>query len=56
MLRALSAASEGLPTDAVEPAVAIELADLERWHGHALTVLDSDDGPLVLLGEDPEET
>ncbi|GAA5111263.1 hypothetical protein [Pseudonocardia adelaidensis] len=37
--RAISAASERLAGDAVRPAVEIELADLDRWHGHALTVL-----------------
>jgi transcriptional regulator with XRE-family HTH domain len=37
--RAISAASEHVPADAVDPAVALELADLDRWHGHALTVL-----------------
>ena len=38
--RAISAASaQRLPADAVQPPVAIELADLDRWHGHALTVL-----------------
>jgi transcriptional regulator with XRE-family HTH domain len=37
--RAISAADERLPPDAVQPPVAIELADLDRWHGHALTVL-----------------
>jgi transcriptional regulator with XRE-family HTH domain len=33
--RAISAARG----DAVEPTVAVELVDLDRWHGHALTVL-----------------
>ncbi|QYN34626.1 helix-turn-helix transcriptional regulator [Pseudonocardia sp. DSM 110487] len=37
--RAISAVSRRLPADTVEPAVAVELADLDRWHGHALTVL-----------------
>jgi hypothetical protein len=39
--RAISAAAsaEHLPADAVQPPVAVELADLDRWHGHALTVL-----------------
>jgi transcriptional regulator with XRE-family HTH domain len=37
--RAISAASERPPRDVVEPAVAVELADLDRWHGHALAVL-----------------
>ncbi|MHA6627641.1 helix-turn-helix domain-containing protein [Pseudonocardia sichuanensis] len=27
------------PTDTVEPPFAVELADVERWHGHALAVL-----------------
>jgi transcriptional regulator with XRE-family HTH domain len=40
--RAISAATgsdERPPADTVQPPVAIELADLDRWHGHALTVL-----------------
>ncbi len=38
--RAIAAAIERPPrVDAVEPAVAVEPADLDRWHGHALTVL-----------------
>ncbi len=38
--RAIVAASERpTPADAAEPAVAVELADLHRWHGHALAVL-----------------
>jgi transcriptional regulator with XRE-family HTH domain len=38
--RAIFAASEQLPrSDAAEPAIAVELGDLNRWHGHALTVL-----------------
>jgi transcriptional regulator with XRE-family HTH domain len=37
--RAISAARERPHGDAVEPAVAIEVADVDRWHGHALTVL-----------------
>jgi transcriptional regulator with XRE-family HTH domain len=37
---AISAAGERLPHgDAAEPTLAVELVDLDRWHGHALTVL-----------------
>jgi hypothetical protein len=37
--RAISAARARPRGDAVEPAIAIEVADLDRWHGHALAVL-----------------
>jgi transcriptional regulator with XRE-family HTH domain len=38
--RAIAAASERpARADAAEPAVAVDLADLHRWHGHALAVL-----------------
>jgi len=37
--RAIAAAVEPPPPDGAHPAVAIELADLDRWHGHALSVL-----------------
>jgi transcriptional regulator with XRE-family HTH domain len=37
---AIAAAADRLPrSDTAEPTVAVELTDLDRWHGHALAVL-----------------